>query len=495
RALLGVPRAPRPRAAARPRAGPRRVLGQHPRRTGRGDAARRLQDLRLRQGPLRLQPGGLHPDQARDERAGLDRRREKDGRRRRTPPPPAPLPSTVWDPLRSTPRAAPGAGRSVRGRTPGAFPCPGGAGGPVSILLILIGVRVGQAGRCGEGSGSDGCPYRSGRRAALRRGGPGGTARGVPPRRRRGVRRPVRGVRGVGLARPLHGRPTGLAVRRRPGRRPGRLPHRLSGPLRGAHREGAPRPADPRGAAPPQARRAPDDAAQRGGRAPRRPEGRARRLLRPPLARPPAHPAGPGGARGRPGPRPDAALAGPAPRTRLARLPPPGAAREHHSRRLLRADGLHPARRAPAHPRLPRRARRPAAPADHGLEPLTGPPARPPARMSWGPVVALSPASTGVETATTPRPTREEADAPPTGTGVARLPGGLSVLRAPRVGGGDDAEQVAAAGLRGVGPLGGLAVCGDEFSGDRGERAELRAGQMPGEVLADRTEEGRGSAA
>ena len=57
----------RPRDAGQPKAGLRVRLDQHAHPARGGDAARRLQALRLRQGPLDVRPGGLHPHQARDE--------------------------------------------------------------------------------------------------------------------------------------------------------------------------------------------------------------------------------------------------------------------------------------------------------------------------------------------------------------------------------------------------------------------------------------------
>ena len=64
--LLGVDPRPWPRHAGLPAPRLRLCLGQHPHPAGRGDAARRLQAVRLRQGPFHVRPGGLHQDQARD---------------------------------------------------------------------------------------------------------------------------------------------------------------------------------------------------------------------------------------------------------------------------------------------------------------------------------------------------------------------------------------------------------------------------------------------
>ncbi len=59
--------------------GLRRGLDQHPHPVRLGDAARRLQALRLRQGPLHVRARGLHPGEARHEL----HRRVTDGHRRR----------------------------------------------------------------------------------------------------------------------------------------------------------------------------------------------------------------------------------------------------------------------------------------------------------------------------------------------------------------------------------------------------------------------------
>ncbi len=64
--VLGVDQGPRPRDADGQAAGLRLRLDQHAHPAGRRDAARRLQALRLRQGPLDVRLRGLHPDQARD---------------------------------------------------------------------------------------------------------------------------------------------------------------------------------------------------------------------------------------------------------------------------------------------------------------------------------------------------------------------------------------------------------------------------------------------
>ena len=63
--LLGVDPRPRPGDADEPPAGLRLRLGQLPHPAGRGDAARRVQALRARQGPVGVRAGGLHPGQAR----------------------------------------------------------------------------------------------------------------------------------------------------------------------------------------------------------------------------------------------------------------------------------------------------------------------------------------------------------------------------------------------------------------------------------------------
>ena len=63
--LLGLDPRPRPGDAGLAAAGLRLRLGQHPHPAGRRDAARRLQALRLRQGPVHVRAGGLHPGQAR----------------------------------------------------------------------------------------------------------------------------------------------------------------------------------------------------------------------------------------------------------------------------------------------------------------------------------------------------------------------------------------------------------------------------------------------
>ena len=55
---------------AQPRPGLRRRLDQHPHPPHRRNAARRLQAVRLRQGPLHVRRRGLHPHQARHECAG-----------------------------------------------------------------------------------------------------------------------------------------------------------------------------------------------------------------------------------------------------------------------------------------------------------------------------------------------------------------------------------------------------------------------------------------
>ena len=57
---------PRPGDADGQAARLRRGVDQHPHPVRLRDAARRLQALRLRQGPLDVRPRGLHPDQARD---------------------------------------------------------------------------------------------------------------------------------------------------------------------------------------------------------------------------------------------------------------------------------------------------------------------------------------------------------------------------------------------------------------------------------------------
>ncbi len=65
--LLGVDQGPRAGDADVAQARLRGGLDQHAHPVHLRDAARRLQALRLRQGPLDVQPRGLHPHQARDE--------------------------------------------------------------------------------------------------------------------------------------------------------------------------------------------------------------------------------------------------------------------------------------------------------------------------------------------------------------------------------------------------------------------------------------------
>ena len=64
--LLGVDQGRVTGAAGLGRAGLRLRVDQHPHPAGRRDAARRLQGLRSRQGPVDVRPRGLHPHQARD---------------------------------------------------------------------------------------------------------------------------------------------------------------------------------------------------------------------------------------------------------------------------------------------------------------------------------------------------------------------------------------------------------------------------------------------
>ncbi len=78
--LLGLDPRPRPGDAGVAPARLRLRLGQHPHPARRRDAARRLQALRLRQGPVDVRPGGLHPGQARDAQ---HRRRDRHVRRRK----------------------------------------------------------------------------------------------------------------------------------------------------------------------------------------------------------------------------------------------------------------------------------------------------------------------------------------------------------------------------------------------------------------------------
>ncbi|CAA9400260.1 MAG: 4-aminobutyraldehyde dehydrogenase, partial [uncultured Nocardioides sp.] len=61
-----VDQGPRPGDAGVTTARLRRGVDQHPHPVRLGDAARRLQALRLRQGPVDVRPGGLHPGEARD---------------------------------------------------------------------------------------------------------------------------------------------------------------------------------------------------------------------------------------------------------------------------------------------------------------------------------------------------------------------------------------------------------------------------------------------
>ena len=63
--VVGVDARPRPGDAGLAPARLRLRVGQLPHPARRRDAARRLQALRLRQGPLGVRAGGLHPDQAR----------------------------------------------------------------------------------------------------------------------------------------------------------------------------------------------------------------------------------------------------------------------------------------------------------------------------------------------------------------------------------------------------------------------------------------------
>ena len=69
--VVGVDDRPRPGHADGPRAGLRLRVDQHPHPAGRRDAARRLQALGLRQGPVHVRVRGLHPDQARHVVPGL----------------------------------------------------------------------------------------------------------------------------------------------------------------------------------------------------------------------------------------------------------------------------------------------------------------------------------------------------------------------------------------------------------------------------------------
>ncbi|CAK7280614.1 putative Uncharacterized 50.6 kDa protein in the 5'region of gyrA and gyrB [Streptomyces misionensis JCM 4497] len=68
--VLGVDQGPRARDAHVEEAGLRLRVDQHAHPAGRGDAARRVQEVRLRQGPVGVRLRGLHPDQARDDVAG-----------------------------------------------------------------------------------------------------------------------------------------------------------------------------------------------------------------------------------------------------------------------------------------------------------------------------------------------------------------------------------------------------------------------------------------
>ena len=71
--LLGLDQGPRPRHADGQVPGLRRGVDQHPHPAGRRDAARWVQALRLRQGPVDVRLRGLHAHQARDDqpRRGL----------------------------------------------------------------------------------------------------------------------------------------------------------------------------------------------------------------------------------------------------------------------------------------------------------------------------------------------------------------------------------------------------------------------------------------
>ena len=95
--LVGVDQGPRPRAAGVAAARLRRGVDQHPHPVRLRDAARRLQALRLRQGPVDVRPRGLHAHQARhvlhrgvsrrdEDPPGRGRRRRRCLRRHRGPP-------------------------------------------------------------------------------------------------------------------------------------------------------------------------------------------------------------------------------------------------------------------------------------------------------------------------------------------------------------------------------------------------------------------------
>ena len=68
--VVGLDHGPRSGDADGEAARLRLRLDQHPHPDRRRDAARRLQALRLRQGPVDVRLRGLHPDQARDEHLG-----------------------------------------------------------------------------------------------------------------------------------------------------------------------------------------------------------------------------------------------------------------------------------------------------------------------------------------------------------------------------------------------------------------------------------------
>ena len=73
---IGVDPGSRAGDAAGQAAGLRRGLDQHAHPARRRDAARRIQALGVRQGPVDVRVRGLHPDQARDDGAGRRARRD-----------------------------------------------------------------------------------------------------------------------------------------------------------------------------------------------------------------------------------------------------------------------------------------------------------------------------------------------------------------------------------------------------------------------------------